>query len=109
MEQTFKNLMRTAQSYDNKEIERILGILLIVGAIREKFALAELIDAEADKIDVLADRFKKADSTPVTADQLVAANQSAANVFNGLGNALQQINEQIEQGRKLLSKKSDHK
>ena len=107
MEKNFKQLMRTAQSYDSNEIERILGILLIVGAIREKFALAELIDAEADKIDALADRFE-ADSATVTADQLVEANQSAANVFNGLGNALQQINEQIEQGRKLLSKKSDH-
>ena len=108
MEKNFKQLMRTAQSYDSNEIERILGILLIVGAIREKFALAELIDAEADKIDALADRFVEAGSGPVTAEQLVAANQSAANVFNGLGNALQQINEQIEQGRKLLSKKSDH-
>jgi len=108
MEKNFKQLMRTAQSYDSNEIERILGILLIVGAIREKFALAELIDAEADKIDALADQFVEAGGGPVTAEQLVAANQSAANVFNGLGNALQQINEQIEQGRKLLSKKSDH-
>ena len=109
MEQNFKQLMKTAQSYDWNELEKILGVLLIVGAINEKFALAELIRAEAEKIDALTDQFKKNDHTPVNAEQLVAANQSAANVFNGLGNALQQINEQIKQGKKLLSKKSNHK
>lgn len=102
MEEKFSQIMNAAQGWDGDVIQRVLGALVILGAVAEKFAIAELIDAEADKINALVDAFPEYPETPPTVQDLIDANNSVGNVFAQLCCVLNAINEQVERGADLL-------
>lgn len=102
MEQQFSQVMNAAQNWDGDTVQSVLGALVILGALAEKFAIADLINAEADKIDALVDALPESPQTRPTVQDLIDANNSVGNVFAQLCCVLNAINEQIERGADLL-------
>lgn len=102
MEERFNQVMSAAQGWDEDAVNNVLGALVILGAVAEKFALADLINAEAAKIDALVDAFPNNPTPRPTVQNLIDANNSVGNVFAQLCCIVNAINEQIERGVDLL-------
>lgn len=102
MEEKFSEVMNAAKGWNGDNVESVLGALIILGAVAEKFAIAELIAAEADKVDALVSAFPEYPETRPTVQDLIDANNSVGNVFAQLCCVVNAINEQIERGADLL-------
>lgn len=104
MEQQFSQVMNAASGYDGDIVRRVLGALVIFGAVSEKFAVADLVGAEAAKIDALVDAFSGSTPTPrPSVSDLLAANRDVGNVLAQLCCIINAINDQIETGAALLN------
>ncbi|MHA6253447.1 hypothetical protein [Oceanobacillus sp. CAU 1775] len=104
MEKQFNQMMNATEGTSGSEIERVLGFFILIGAIEEKFALADLMEAEANKVDAVADAYRNGCATQApTVGELQAVNDSVASVFENLCCVMEAINNQIDRGLGLLN------
>ena len=77
--------------------EDILGALVIISGVFTEFALADLLHAEARKIEVAVL------ATPTNVEDLTSLDDSVANVLDHVCCIEKQIVEKIKQGRYIMN------
>lgn len=94
-QEIFQNI-NTAMDMAGDNGDRVLGGLLILSGVITEFQLADLIDAEADKVSY-AVGYAQSNSGDFI-EQLAALDDSVANVLDKVCCIENQVNEKIKQG-----------